>query len=625
MKRRVLQITSCILITIIVCSYVLASNYYGSKIIAAAHQHTTDCYADSDLEKDLICDQIVINLVPEHEQQQLKIGEEVNRKGTAYFLDGQSEVVECEISSFNEYLYSMDQEVTFLYGTYSKDNASHIPFTTTVIVNIDAYMQLSVTSNNSESGIVSGSSGKMLENTSCSVTAHCNPGVLFSGWYIDGELISNYETYTFNMPARDIEIIAHFTKIDKLKVELNQLFHDTYDQEPYFNGTSYLIESGIVVTKDMLTVSKLFDDGTNELVEALDYNLSNNIVNRYGTNLFEVSTIVNNHVVTGSAVIVGDSIEFSEFIDELLEAYGLDEADYDSLIVILNDSVKQLHEYQKVIEDIANEINLSGLSDDLTTRLSQVYTEVAKIYDRVKTLEIVLQETLGDQVDITDADAISKKILEIRKEIDEANAEIAKLQIQIQLLDLSIEEKTILLLSIMNELSNQIFINEDLKVKKTVLTEELLSQEKLVKEVDLEILNLKQAISSQETTISQLEQQQGISESKIAGTTSEITTIQQELDRLKNENKYLNEQIVEIEKRTKELNSDVATLQKTVYEVSGTVTAKEEEISNVIAETNTLQTVINIETLEKLLIELDKANTQLSTTNANLINREELQ
>lgn len=48
--------------------------------------------------------------------------------------------------------------------------------------------------------------------TKVEVIAEPRPGFEFSHWSIDGEIVSQKEVYTFNMPKRDIALVANFSR-----------------------------------------------------------------------------------------------------------------------------------------------------------------------------------------------------------------------------------------------------------------------------------------------------------------------------------------------------------------------------------------------------------------------------
>ena len=67
-----------------------------------------------------------------------------------------------------------------------------------------------LTLDSSAGGTVSGSSGTVTYNTSCSITATESSGYEFLGWYEGDTKVSSDNVYTFNMPAYDYTLTAKF-------------------------------------------------------------------------------------------------------------------------------------------------------------------------------------------------------------------------------------------------------------------------------------------------------------------------------------------------------------------------------------------------------------------------------
>ena len=74
-----------------------------------------------------------------------------------------------------------------------------------------SYFMLTVSSNNVEYGTVTGG-GNFLYNSQCTIVATCSGAAYkFDGWYLKGNLVSTDLTYTFNMPAENVEYVANFS------------------------------------------------------------------------------------------------------------------------------------------------------------------------------------------------------------------------------------------------------------------------------------------------------------------------------------------------------------------------------------------------------------------------------
>ncbi len=158
-----------------------------------------------------ICEQVVINLVPDAPTQTIIAGQSINKKATAYFLDGTNLKVDCTVTNYNENLYNTAQTVTFSYGTYKNNAKTAGPYSVTVSITVQGEFQLTVTSEDTNKGTVSNSTGKVLCNKSVSISATANTGYSFAGWYKDGNWVTNNNPYTFNMPAADTSYVAKFS------------------------------------------------------------------------------------------------------------------------------------------------------------------------------------------------------------------------------------------------------------------------------------------------------------------------------------------------------------------------------------------------------------------------------
>lgn len=81
---------------------------------------------------------------------------------------------------------------------------------------IDDYVgygaNLTIASNNTAYGTVSGSSGNISKDTPVTVTASPVSGYKFDGWYNGSTLVSSSASYTFNMPGSDLSLTAQFSQ-----------------------------------------------------------------------------------------------------------------------------------------------------------------------------------------------------------------------------------------------------------------------------------------------------------------------------------------------------------------------------------------------------------------------------
>ena len=75
---------------------------------------------------------------------------------------------------------------------------------------------VNVSSSNPAYGTVSGG-GEFSYGQSCTVTATANPGYYFSGWTLDGELVSSEVEYTFNVTS-DMNLVANFVEVVEIGI-----------------------------------------------------------------------------------------------------------------------------------------------------------------------------------------------------------------------------------------------------------------------------------------------------------------------------------------------------------------------------------------------------------------------
>lgn len=93
-----------------------------------------------------------------------------------------------------------------------KAGASYTPDNNVTLVanwNVNKYK---LTRTAETGGSVSGPSGDIAFDTSCTVTATVNSGYSFMGWYEGNTLITSSTSYTFKMPAKDYNLTAKFHK-----------------------------------------------------------------------------------------------------------------------------------------------------------------------------------------------------------------------------------------------------------------------------------------------------------------------------------------------------------------------------------------------------------------------------
>ena len=158
-----------------------------------------------------LCAQVVTNLVPAEPVQTPIAGDPINLKATATFLDGHTAEVNCSVTNYNDALFNETQSVTFSYGSYKNNAKTAEAYTVTVSITIQGEFKLTVSSEDTNKGTVSNSSGNILCNKSVTIEAYPNTGYNFAGWYSGTTQISTANPYTFNMPAEDTTYVAKFS------------------------------------------------------------------------------------------------------------------------------------------------------------------------------------------------------------------------------------------------------------------------------------------------------------------------------------------------------------------------------------------------------------------------------
>lgn len=92
--------------------------------------------------------------------------------------------------------------------------------------------------------------GNFSANTDITITAVCDDGFEFDGWYNGETFISNNNPYAFQMPANELTLTAQFSEIDYYGLVANFVLENgTYDDE---------IEAYYTVISPMITGNSLY-------------------------------------------------------------------------------------------------------------------------------------------------------------------------------------------------------------------------------------------------------------------------------------------------------------------------------------------------------------------------------
>ena len=186
------------------------------------------------------------------------------------------------------YFYSEDPglfeaELTFNTNVSGEESVS-IPLTAEIIV-----YELTLLVDPDEGGTVTGA-GEYEAGDQVTVTATPNPGFIFVKWTQDGEELTRQVSYTFNMPAEDLTLVAHFT--DKIP-EIS--YDPAFFEEDLFTGdivTRTLSisntgdpESELFFTLDFEYISKLKNQGI-----TISVNKNHNLSSQTAINTVNVSS-----------------------------------------------------------------------------------------------------------------------------------------------------------------------------------------------------------------------------------------------------------------------------------------------------------------------------------------------
>ena len=160
---------------------------------------------------DKICDKVVVSLTPLAPEQMLPANGTIDTRAYAKFLDGHIELVECEIEDYDLSKFNEWQVVTLKSpeNTYASVAADE-PFTTTIRVYRERVdFDLVARPQDSAMGFAEGS-GSYTVGTDATVSVTEAIGYYFTGWYKGTEKVSGEMQYTFEMPAENLELVAHF-------------------------------------------------------------------------------------------------------------------------------------------------------------------------------------------------------------------------------------------------------------------------------------------------------------------------------------------------------------------------------------------------------------------------------
>ena len=170
----------------------------------------TKYYDASGNECQPICSQVVTSIAPSKTSQTINVGDTPNWNAVVTFLDGSTKNVSCNVSGYSSTTYGSEQTVTLSYGSYNGSAKNPGAKTVSAKITINGYFNLSVSSEDTSKGTVTGG-GSKLANSSVTVSATPKAGYSFVGWYDGTTKVSGSSSYTFTMPASAKTLTAKFS------------------------------------------------------------------------------------------------------------------------------------------------------------------------------------------------------------------------------------------------------------------------------------------------------------------------------------------------------------------------------------------------------------------------------
>ena len=157
-----------------------------------------------------VCSDVVVKLEATKPVQTIVAGQDPDFTAKVTYLDGSTDIVQCSYSGYDAGDYDAEQVVVLSYGLYNGTAKRPGKATATTTVRVYGEFELAIATNNSELGHVTGDSGTILTGTECCVVAVKEGQHHFVGWYEGDVCVSTSMEYRFEMPARDLSLIAKF-------------------------------------------------------------------------------------------------------------------------------------------------------------------------------------------------------------------------------------------------------------------------------------------------------------------------------------------------------------------------------------------------------------------------------
>lgn len=179
-------------------------------VVVTCGKNTTNYYDTSGNVCSPVCSQVVTSLAPTKTTQTVNAGTTPDWTATATFLDGTTKTVTCTPTGYSSTTYGTKQTITLSYGSYNGTAKTSGAKSTTVYVTVNGYFNLTVSSEDTNKGTVSGG-GSKLAGSSVTVVATPKTGYSFVGWYEGSTKVSSNTSYTFTMSASAKTLQAKFS------------------------------------------------------------------------------------------------------------------------------------------------------------------------------------------------------------------------------------------------------------------------------------------------------------------------------------------------------------------------------------------------------------------------------
>ncbi len=170
---------------------------------------------------------------------------------------------------------------------------------------------INVSSSNPAYGTVSGG-GEFNYGQSCTVTATANPGYYFSGWTLDGELVSSEVEYTFNVTS-DMNLVANFVE----GVLIGDGGTATSQYLPSYNYYRYSLTQQIYTAEEIGTACTIntiaFYNGGAEKTRTYDFYLKATTKSSFSSNTDWVTVSTSDKVFSGSVTMAANAWTYITF------------------------------------------------------------------------------------------------------------------------------------------------------------------------------------------------------------------------------------------------------------------------------------------------------------------------